>query len=98
MAIMVAAAFFDADVRGAIWIAMLLWMGVACLANARRCKRTHCRFTGPFFILMAGLVANYATGVLPLGSNGWGILGAFIILGFGFLWWGSEQLWGKFSC
>ena len=42
--------------RAAVWIAMLWWMGVACLANARRCGRTHCRYTGPFFLGMAAMV------------------------------------------
>ena len=37
-----------------VWIANLAWMGGACIANARRCDRTHCRYTGPFFLAMAG--------------------------------------------
>lgn len=28
------------------------WMGAACMLNARRCNRTHCRYTGPYFVAM----------------------------------------------
>src|SRR5687767_7821328 len=38
--------------RMLVWTFALAWMGVACLLNARRCGRTHCRFTGPYFLLM----------------------------------------------
>ena len=40
--------------RAVVWIAMLVWMGAARVINARRCGRTHCRYTGPFFLGMAG--------------------------------------------
>lgn len=33
-------------VRTAIWIVALSWMGTACTLNAKRCGRTHCRYTG----------------------------------------------------
>jgi hypothetical protein len=75
---------------------MLLWMGGACLANAWRCARTHCRFTGPFFLMMAVLVATYTIGLLPLRPEGWAILGGFTLVGFAALWWG-ERIWGVFS-
>ena len=96
-AAMAAAAFFNPAVRGAVWSAALLWMGGACLANAHRCRRTHCRFTGPFFLLMAGVVAGFALGLLPLGGNAWAVLAAAIVVGFGILWLRSEQIWGRFS-
>ena len=83
--------------RGLVWAASLGWMGVACLVNARRCGRTHCRITGPFFLGMAGVVLGYAFGVLPLGRDRWTALGAVTFLGFAFLWWGSERLLGQFS-
>jgi hypothetical protein len=95
--IMLAAAMGDPTVRGVIWTAMLLWMGGACLLNARRCTRTHCRFTGSFLLLMAGLVALHSLGALSLGDHGWVILGGITFLGFVVLWWGSEQIWGRFS-
>jgi len=60
---------------------MLLWMGGACVANARRCNRTHCRFTGPFLILMAALVVSNAVALLPLGPYGRDILEASYLPG-----------------
>lgn len=94
---MVAAAFIQPSVRGVIWTAALLWMGGACLANARRCGRTHCRFTGPFLLLMAGVVGGFALGLLPLGGNAWPVSAATIGVGFGVLWLSSERIWGRFS-
>jgi len=87
----------DPAPRAGLWVAMLVWMGIACIANARRCGRTHCRFTGPFFLLMAVLVALYAVGALPIGSQGWTILGGITLVGNAMLWRGSEQAWGRFS-
>lgn len=82
--------------RAVVWTVMLVWMGVACLMNARRCSRTHCRVTGPFFLAMAGLVVAYAAGLAPFGPHGWSMLGAIILGGFIGLWWGSERLWGAY--
>jgi hypothetical protein len=62
-AAMLLALLFEPKMRGIIWIAMLLWMGAACLVNARRCDRTHCRYTGPFFLAMAGLVVLFMAGL-----------------------------------
>lgn len=94
--IMLAAGMVGPVPRGVIWTAMLLWMGGACLLNARRCTRTHCRFTGPFLIVMAVLVVGYATGVLALGAHGWVVLGGITFVGFVILWWASERTWGTF--
>lgn len=68
-AVMLLALLLEATPRAVVWIAMLVWMGLACLANARRCGRTHCRYTGPFFLGAAGLVVAYVAGLLPLGSQ-----------------------------
>lgn len=85
----------DPGPRTALWGAMLVWMGGACIANARRCGRTHCRFTGPFFLVMAVLVAAYGTGALPIGPWGWAILLGITLIGNAVLWWGSERLLGR---
>jgi len=45
---------------------------------------------------MAALVFGYATGALPIGDQGWVILGATTIVGTIILWWGSEGIWGLF--
>ena len=48
--------------RAVVWITMLAWMGAAYVINARRCGRTHCRYTGPFFLVMACLLAVHIAG------------------------------------
>ena len=62
-AAMLLALLLEPGARAVVWTAMLAWMGWACLQNARRCGRTHCRYTGPFFLAMAVLVVAYATGI-----------------------------------
>lgn len=94
---MAAAVLLDPPLRAILWTIMLLWMAGACFTNARRCGRTHCRFTGPFFLLMAGLVAGFGLGLLPLGAYGWLTLGSMILVGFAALWWLSERAWGTFT-
>ena len=83
--------------RAVVWIAMLSWMGGACLANARRCSRTHCRYTGLFFLSMAVVVLVYFIGLLPLGSWPWLVLGLTVAVGNALLWWGTERVFGTYS-
>lgn len=96
-AVMALAGALDPLARAVVWTGVLLWMGGACLANARRCSRTHCWFTGPFFILMAAMIAAYAAGALRLGPNGWTILGGAILAGAIGIWWVTERVWGRFT-
>ena len=35
-----------------LWIPSFALMGIACLANARRCGRLHCFLTGPLFLAL----------------------------------------------
>ncbi len=44
-----------------------LWMGIACLINARRCRRLHCFISGPVFLLGALAVVLIGTGVIAAG-------------------------------
>jgi hypothetical protein len=97
LAAIVVALLAPAPIRGAVWIAALIWMGIACLLNARRCGRTHCRYTGPYFIAMSLPVLLMATGVLPAGLVAWAILGLTILAGTALIWWGSETALGRFS-
>src|SRR4029450_8813086 len=64
-----------------LWSTSLAVMGVACLLNASRCGRVHCRFTGPFFILCATTSVGYGFGLLPLGPSGWKWIGLGTIVG-----------------
>jgi hypothetical protein len=94
--ILMAGALLAPPIRTVLWTGALLWAGAACLMNAKRCGRTHCRFTGPFFLVMAVITVLYGTGILWLGSNGWFVLALVIGFGFAALWWGSEAYFGKY--
>jgi|SRR5215469_915993 len=79
-----------------LWPIVLTFMGVVCLVNARGCGRVHCYFTGPFFLVMAGLALLYGLGLIPLGPHGWNILGLILLVGgIGFTC-GPELLLGQY--
>jgi hypothetical protein len=80
-----------------IWAIGLIWMGVACILNARRCGRTHCRYTGPFYLAMIAPVFLLAAGIGSVGFLGWLLLGVLILAGSKIIWWATEHAWGKFS-
>ena len=80
----------------AIWTASLLVMGIGCVINARRCGRTHCYFTGPFFVVMAALVALHGSGILSLGEHGWQWLWNTLLAGGLLLYFLPEWLWGRY--
>lgn len=88
--------FLDPFPRTIIWTGALLWQGIACLANAARCGRTHCYFTGPFFLIMALMTMLHGFQIVGFGENGWVWLGLVIISGSGALWLFTERAWGKF--
>jgi hypothetical protein len=68
--LMLAALFLGPILRTVVWSGVLAWMGSAGIANARRCGRAHCHFTGPFYLMMAFVVVGYATDLLHLGDRG----------------------------
>jgi hypothetical protein len=71
-------------------------MGTACLVNATRCGRVHCYVTGPFFLLAALVTLLYGLGVLPLGADGWKLIGMTILIGAIVLCCLPELLFGKY--
>ena len=82
IAIVVAAGSeFSNNWRTIVWTVALCIMGAACIANARRCGRVHCFITGPFFLVMALVTLLYGLGVVPLGRNGWNLIGMIILIG-----------------
>jgi hypothetical protein len=83
--------------RAAIWVVALTWMGTACILNAKRCGRTHCRYTGPYYLAMIAPTFALSLGFLSVGLISWLILAFVILLGSKLLWWRTEQAWGKFS-
>ena len=96
-AALIGAAFVASPARTIVWALALVWMGGACLANATRCGRMHCYFTGPFFLLMAVATLLHGFQVVWLGPNGWILLGVVILAGgYGALWYVPERLWGKY--
>ena len=82
--------------RTAIWTAALATMGTACSVNAARCGRVHCYLTGPFFLAMALLTLLYGLGEVPLGRNGWSLIGLIILAGAILLCCLPEWLFGKY--
>ena len=82
--------------RGAIWAVAMGVMAAACLVNALRCGRTHCYFTGPFFVLTALASLGYGLGALPLGPEGWNIIGMTTLVGALVLMWLPEAAFGKY--
>ncbi len=93
---LVATAFAPPPIRTPVWFISLVWMGAACLLNARRCGRTHCHLTGPFFLVMATAVLLHGVGLLSLGRYGWMWLGATTAVGAALLWSVSEALLGRY--
>lgn len=79
-----------------VWPTVLTFMGVACLLNVRRCGRTHCYFTGPFFLALAAMGFLYGLGVLPLGARGWSTLSLALVIGSMVLYCGSEWILGRY--
>lgn len=92
----VAGILVDVPSRTVIWSIALGWMGLACLINARRCGRTHCRYTGPFYLILIVPVLLHGSDLLSLGPYAWWILGAAVLFGGKIIWWGTETIWGKY--
>ena len=80
-AFILAGLFVPVSLRALIWIIALIWMGTACILNARRCYRTHCRYTGPYYLAMIVPVFALGMGVVSAGIYGWISLGVFIVGG-----------------
>lgn len=78
------------------WTVALAAMGAACLINARGCGRMHCFFTGPYFLIMAVFSLLHGAERLPLGPNGWLLLGIATAAGGFFLWIVPEWHWGRY--
>src|ERR1700755_1102237 len=89
-AAIVAALLVPESVRAVIWIVALIWMGTACILNARRCSRTHCRYTGPYYLAMVVPVVLLAAGTVSAGFSGWLILAVVILAGSKIIWWATE--------
>ena len=94
--ILISGIFLEPSTRTVMWVGALVWKGVACVANAARCGRTHCYFTGPYFLALAVVTALHGFQIVSLGPDGWLWLGLTIVGGGGALWFLTEKAWGKF--
>ena len=95
--VILAALAAPVPIRAVIWTIALIWMGAACLLNAKQCGRTHCRYTGPYYLAMILPVLVFASGIISANFYEWLTLGVVILAGSRVIWWATEQAWGKFS-
>ena len=93
---LIVALLLPVPARTTVWIVALVWMGAACLINARRCGRAHCGFTGPYYLLMIAAVAVIGSGLVAAGFATWLAFAGLIILGSKLIWWLTERSFGKF--
>ena len=84
-------------VRTASWSVALTWMGTACLLNAKQCWRTHCRYTGPYYLAMVVPTLALGFGLVPASIYGWMGLACVSLIGSKAIWWATERAWGEFS-
>ncbi len=96
-AALIAGLLASVPARTVIWTITLIWMGTACILNAKGCGRTHCRYTGPYYLMMIAPVAMLGTGLMSAGIYAWLVLACVILLGTILLWWMSERAWGRVS-
>ncbi|HWD67361.1 MAG TPA: hypothetical protein VG227_05305 [Caulobacteraceae bacterium] len=78
------------------WTAGLLWLAGLCVWNYARCRRVHCAFTGPFFLVMAGATLTAGAGLWSIGPQTWSVLGDAIAIGGFALCFGPELIWGRY--
>ncbi len=95
--VILAGAFTGTTLRAVIWSLALAWMGGACLINARRCGRVHCRYTGPYYLALIVPVLLLGAGQISFGPYAWWILGVAILLGGKIIWWITETRWGRYA-
>jgi hypothetical protein len=68
-------------------------MGVACILNSKRCGRTHCRYTGPYYLAM--IVPLLALSFISSSIYEWITLAAIIVGGSKLIWWATEPGMGQ---
>lgn len=96
IAAIVAMAHTPVLVRTPVWAGACTVMGVSCLVNAVRCGRIHCHFSGPFFLIMAGIIVACGTGVWSFGPKTWNYLGLALLVGGIAVTYVPELVFGKY--
>ena len=96
--LMVAVALLEVGSAGQalVWAPSLVIYGIGCIANALRCRRVHCYFTGPFFLLMAVMSLLHGTGIVSLGEGGWTWIELVTLIGAITLVTLPELAWGRY--
>ena len=89
--------FTSVPARTAAWSVALIWMGVACILNSRRCGRVHCRYTGPYYLALILPVVLLGSGIVEIGTGGWIVLGISAVLGGPFITRVTENAWGRYE-
>jgi len=84
-------------IHTATWAIAFMVGAAGCLANARRCGRLHCFFTGPLYLLAAFASVLYGMGILPLGHQGWNWILGTAVVGTLFAIYGLERVFGKYK-
>src|SRR3982074_1440427 len=69
------------SLRACVRLVALIWIGTACVLNSRRCGRTHCRYTGPYYLAMIVPVLVLASGIVSADFYGWLAVGALFLAG-----------------
>src|SRR5882724_4345408 len=90
-AVILGGLFVPIPMRAIIWTIALIWMGAACILNSKRCGRTHCRYTGPFYLSMIAPVLVLASGIVAVSFYGWLLLCVLILGGSWIIWWATER-------
>ncbi len=88
--------FTSPSLRAVLWSVSLGVAGAGCLVNAARCGRVHCYFTGPLFLIGAGVSLAHGVGLVSLSATGWMGIGLAVILGGCALTLLPERVWGKY--
>ncbi|MGH7518251.1 MAG: hypothetical protein ACREOC_12415 [Gemmatimonadales bacterium] len=82
--------------RTIVWTTALAVAGTGCVANASRCGRVHCYFTGPLYLISGAVTLAYGLGILPLGPDGWFWIGVALAAGSCMLGYLPERIWSKY--
>jgi Kef-type K+ transport system membrane component KefB len=94
-AVFISMMFSSSLIIAGIWIVVLVWMGIGCLLNARRCHRLHCYFSAPIMLLGALVVGLIGFGVVTLGAHALNNT-ISITLVLALLSFIPEMIWGKY--
>ena len=86
---------FPIPIIVAIMSGSFFWMGLACVLNAKRCRRRHCYYSGPIFILGGIAVLLVGFEIVSLGRDGL-IIVVGATLSLALLTYLSEPIFGKY--